>query len=102
MQYAYSIIVMIVCIFSCTYIVRAIIEEKSSKLVETLMVSIRSEAMIMGKILAVISFVAIMVIAIVLAFALSYFCDRDVHGYFFHRTDPGKRRNNFTDHEPWL
>ena len=47
----------------------AIIEEKSSKLVETLMVSIRSEAMIMGKILAVISFVAIMVIAIVLAFA---------------------------------
>ena len=73
LQYAYSIIVMIVCIFSCTYIVRAIIEEKSSKLVETLMVSIRSEAMIMGKILAVISFVAIMVIAIVLAFALSYF-----------------------------
>lgn len=51
-QYAYSILVMIVCIFAATYIVRAILEEKSSKLVETLLVSIKSEDMILGKILA--------------------------------------------------
>ena len=41
-SYAYSIIVMMVCLFAVTYIVRAIIEEKSSKLVETLLVSIKS------------------------------------------------------------
>ncbi len=72
LQYAYSIIVMIVCIFSTTYIVRAIIEEKTSKLVETLMVSIRSDAMILGKILAVITFVFSMIISAIAAFAASY------------------------------
>lgn len=71
-QYAYSIIVMIVCIFSTTYIVRAILEEKTSKLVETLMVSVRSDDMILGKILAVITFVFSMVLSAVAAFALSY------------------------------
>ena len=62
-QYAYSILVMIVCIFAATYIVRAILEEKSSKLVETLL----------GKILAVITFIFSMVISIIAAFVLSYF-----------------------------
>lgn len=90
LQYAYSIIVMIVCIFSCTYIVRAIIEEKSSRLVETLMVSIRSEAMIMGKILAVITFVSVMVISIVVAFALSYF----VTGMFMDTSFIGRMLEN--------
>ena len=72
-QYAYSILVMIVCIFAVTYIVRAILEEKSSKLVETLLVSIRSEDMILGKILAVITFIFSMVLSIIAAFVLSYF-----------------------------
>ncbi len=72
-QYAYSILVMIVCIFAATYIVRAILEEKSSKLVETLLVSIKSEDMILGKILAVITFIFSMVISIIAAFVLSYF-----------------------------
>ena len=70
-QYAYSILVMIVCIFAVTYIVRAILEEKSSKLVETLLVSIRSEDMILGKILAVITFIFSMVLSIIAAFVLS-------------------------------
>ena len=72
-QYAYSILVMIVCIFAATYIVRAILEEKSSKLVETLLVSIKSEDKILGKILAVITFIFSMVISIIAAFVLSYF-----------------------------
>lgn len=72
-QYAYSILVMIVCLFAATYIVRAILEEKSSKLVETLLVSINSEDMILGKILAVITFIFFMVLSIVAAFGLSYF-----------------------------
>lgn len=72
-QYAYSIIVMMVCLFAVTYIVRAILEEKSSKLVETLLVSIKSEDMILGKILAVITFIFSAFAAIVVSFALSYF-----------------------------
>lgn len=72
-EYGYSIIVMIICIFSCTYIVRSILEEKSSKLVETLLVSIKSEAMILGKILAVITFVCSMFVLMITAFACSYF-----------------------------
>lgn len=71
-QYGYSIIVMIVCLFSCTYIVRSIVEEKSSKLVETLMVSVDSEALIMGKILAVMTFIFAMVLSLIAAFGLSY------------------------------
>ncbi len=72
-QYGYSIVVMMITLFSCTYIVRAILEEKSSKLVETLLVSIKSEAMILGKILAVIAFVFLMFVIMAVAFALSYF-----------------------------
>ena len=71
-QYGYSILVMIICVFSATYIVRAIVEEKSSKLVETLLVSIKSEAMIFGKLLAVMVFMLAMIIAAAAAFALSY------------------------------
>ncbi len=72
-QYGYSIVVMMITLFSCTFIVRAILEEKASKLVETLLVSIKSEAMILGKILATIAFVFIMFLLIVAAFAGSYF-----------------------------
>ena len=71
-QYGYSIVVMMLCVFSATYIVRAIVEEKSSKLVETLLVSIRSEDMIFGKLLAVMAFMLVMLAAGVAAFALSY------------------------------
>lgn len=71
-QYAYSIIVVMVTAFSCAYIVRSIIEEKASKLVETLMVSIKSEDMIMGKILAVMTFIFTMMGTVLLAFFASY------------------------------
>lgn len=72
-QYGYSILVMMVCLFSCVYIIRSILEEKASKLVETLLVSIKSEAMILGKILAIISFVFLMFLLVALAFVASYF-----------------------------
>ena len=48
LQYAYAILVMILSMMSVSYIVRAIIEEKESKLVETLMVSIKPLALIAG------------------------------------------------------
>ncbi|MBQ8562639.1 MAG: ABC transporter permease [Firmicutes bacterium] len=71
-QYAYSIIVMIVCVFSVTYIVRAIVEEKVSRLVETLMVSIRPLALVFGKILAVMVFVFAQLVLLAGAAVLSY------------------------------
>ena len=52
-QYVYSILVMIVSLFSSIYIIRIVVEEKSSKLVELLMVSVKPLALIVGKILAV-------------------------------------------------
>lgn len=56
-QYVYSILVLILGTMSAAYIIRAIIEEKSSKLVELLMISIRPLAMLLGKILAVMTYI---------------------------------------------
>lgn len=51
-SYAYSILVLVLVMFSTSYIVRAVLEEKASKLVELLMVSVKPLALIAGKILA--------------------------------------------------
>ena len=50
-QYAYAIVVLMLCLFSSAYVVRAIAEEKSSRLVELLMVSVRPLALLLGKVL---------------------------------------------------
>ncbi len=71
-QYVYSIFVMMISIMAASYIARAIVEEKASKLVELLMVSVRPLALILGKILAVMVFIFGMFLSIVLAFVLSY------------------------------
>lgn len=71
-QYAYSIVAMIICIFSVTYIVRSIVEEKVSRLVETLMVSVRPLALVLGKILAVMTFIFSMTLAVAAVSGLSY------------------------------
>lgn len=72
-QYGYSIIVLILCMYSTVYIIRAIIEEKASKLVETLLVSVKPLSMIAGKILAIMTYVFGMLLLILGGFALSYF-----------------------------
>lgn len=56
-QYVYAILVMMLSMMSISYIIRAIVEEKSSKLVELLMVSVKPLALIVGKILAAMAFV---------------------------------------------
>ncbi|WP_426348719.1 ABC transporter permease [Alloiococcus sp. CFN-8] len=71
-QYGYSIIVLILTMFSITYIIRSIIEEKASKLVETLMVSIKPLGMIVGKILAVMAYVFGLIVSIALSLLISY------------------------------
>ncbi len=71
-QYGYSIFVMMLSTMAASYIARAIVEEKASKLVELLTVSVRPLALILGKILAVMVFIFGMFLAIILAFFLSY------------------------------
>lgn len=72
LQLAYSIFVMMLSIMSVSYIVRSIVEEKASKLVELLMVSVRPLALIAGKILASMAFVFGMFAAMIIAAAASY------------------------------
>lgn len=72
-QMAYSILTLIICVFSVTYIVRAIVEEKSSKLVETLMVSVKPLALVFGKILAVMTYMFALVLLLGAVFTVSYF-----------------------------
>ena len=72
-QNIFSILLLMLITFSISYIIRAIIDEKSSKLVELLMVSIPSEALIFGKILAVMTFIFSMLLATIAALAVSFF-----------------------------
>ncbi len=57
LSYAYSIVVIMLVMFSSSYIIRSVVEEKDSKLVELLMVSVKPLALILGKILATMVFV---------------------------------------------
>lgn len=72
LQLAYSILLMMVCTLSISYIVRSIIEEKASKLVETLMVSVQPLALIVGKVLASMAYVIIFLLTILVGYVLSY------------------------------
>ena len=51
-SYVYSILVLVLVMFSSSYIIRSVLEEKASRLVEMLMVSVKPLALILGKILA--------------------------------------------------
>jgi ABC-type Na+ efflux pump permease subunit len=62
--YAYSILVMVLVMYSTSYIIRAVIEEKASKLVELLMISVKPLALILGKILASMCLVLIELVVI--------------------------------------
>lgn len=55
-QYGYSILAMILCLMSASYVIRAVVEEKDSRLVELLLVSVKPMALLAGKVLAVMAF----------------------------------------------
>lgn len=55
-QYGYSILAMILCLMSASYVIRAVVEEKDSRLVELLLISVKPMALLAGKILAVMAF----------------------------------------------
>jgi ABC-type Na+ efflux pump permease subunit len=68
---AYTILVFMLISFSTSFIVRAVVQEKSSKLVELLMVSVKPLALISGKILAAMCLVAAGMICSGLGLAIS-------------------------------
>ena len=70
-QYCYAILVMIISLFSTTYIVRTMIEEKASRLIETLLLSVKPLSLIFGKILAVMTYVVLVLVIAGLGMFLS-------------------------------
>lgn len=72
-QYVYAIVVMIISFYSAAFIIRAIVEEKSSKLVDMLMISVKPLALVVGKILATMAYIFGTLISLVVLFFLSYF-----------------------------
>ena len=72
-QLIYSVVVMMMSIFAVTYIIRTVVEEKASKLIELLMVSIKPLALIVGKILAAMVYVFGSFLLLGICFAISYF-----------------------------
>lgn len=70
-QYAYAIIVLLLCSISTAYIIRSVLEEKASKLVETLLTSVRPLSLIVGKILAVMTYIVILLSSVVISATVS-------------------------------
>ena len=71
LSYAYSIVVLMLVMFSSSYIIRSVVEEKDSKLVELLMVSVKPLALILGKILATMVFVVAALAALLAGMGIS-------------------------------
>lgn len=71
-QMVYSIALLIVCTFVSSYIIQKVIEEKASKLAELLMVSVSPLAMLVGKILAVMTYILGLVGGLAAVMGLSY------------------------------
>ena len=72
-QYVYSIAILILGLFSTAYIIRAIIEEKGSNIVELLMVSVKPLAVITGKIIAVMLYIFAFFMILIASIVISWF-----------------------------
>ena len=72
LQIGYSVVIMMFCIYSVSYVVRAVIEEKQSKLVDLLMVSVKPAALLLGKVLAALCFVFLYMVLLFGGMLLSY------------------------------
>ena len=71
-QYVYAIILLMLCTISSSFIIRSVIEEKSSKLIELLMVSVSPLALLVGKILAVMTYILILFALMFLGLFISW------------------------------
>lgn len=72
MQMIYSVALLILCSFSASFIIQKVIEEKASKLAELLMVSVSPLAMLVGKILAVMTYVFGLIASLAAVMGISY------------------------------
>lgn len=77
-QYAYSILLMMLVLMTSVYIIRSVIEEKASKVVETLMVSVKPLATVAGKVLSVMTYSFTLVGGMIFGFIISFFITRDI------------------------
>lgn len=71
-QMIYSVALLILCSFAASFIIQKVIEEKASKLAELLMVSVSPLAMLVGKILAVMTYVFGLIASLVAVMGISY------------------------------
>lgn len=71
-QMIYSVALLILCTFVSSFIIQKVIEEKASKLAELLMVSVSPLAMLVGKILAVMTYILGLVASLAAVTGLSY------------------------------
>lgn len=68
-QYGYAMVVMMLCLLSASYVIRAVMEEKGSKLVDLLLLSVQPLALLTGKILAAMVYTFGMLVMMVCAWA---------------------------------
>lgn len=71
-QILYSVALLILCTFVSSFIIQKVIEEKASKLAELLMVSISPLALLVGKILAVMTYIFGLVVSLAAVMGISY------------------------------
>ena len=71
-QLVYAIVVLIVSVMAVSYIIRTVVEEKASKLVEMLLLSVRPLALIAGKILAAMAYVFGIFLLFIICLLISY------------------------------
>ncbi len=75
LQYGYAMLIIFISILSSSFIIRSVVEEKSSRLVEFMLVSVRPLALLAGKILAIIVYIAGIIILMIVCFSFSsWFC----------------------------
>lgn len=64
-QLAYAMVVLMLCTMTASYIIRSVIDEKASRLVELLLTAVSPLSLIVGKVLAVMTYVFGMLLATV-------------------------------------
>ncbi|MBQ6231139.1 MAG: ABC transporter permease [Eubacterium sp.] len=76
----FAVILLMVLSMASSYIVSSVMEEKVSKLVETLMISVKPLALVMGKIFAMLTYVGLIIICGFLGSKLSNFIMDQIAG----------------------
>ena len=77
-QLGFSVLLIMVCMISVNFVIRSVVEEKTSKLVDLLLVSVKPGALLLGKVLASLVY-SLIYFAIMLC---GVFCSRTVCGLF--------------------